>query len=609
MAVNKNILGEDLNNVRKENVAGVKAEAGFDKVFGGKPEAENPGIGVLGLSDASSLFISKRSNNEIMEAFQKGIEKAKSNFKIDIKIFKLDAEDFELGFSSFLYGYKSEAGNVYYFAALLEKTGREPLQVKTIVDSLNIKNSTDVLVTSDAFDDDYYSKASAVLKKAFGVNEDKLVSCEGAVIPSTADEEITGEIVSKYAHDVIISTAFKREGKMKDISVPQIVKYSQNGALTIDIGLNTGLTINMLGRHIRSDFNVSVALIRNSQFRSLNGQGIRKNIATASGYTEFIISEEMNQYTGQIKRVAEPMLVLNEFMGLAPTLNYGLLSIVNATTFTNRATLKKLIIEKDAGPLNFLFNYDGVPNKYGEKISFKDPKANMEIVNDIIRQHIKPAPIFAIEIEEFGADYPVMLPFAALSDSGARLAANEDIIRAAEELTGQKFVNRQVAANEGLYVPIGEYRDNNDNVRDLREIDTTFICAHANEPSLIIDWIYSNTPTSVCIAATGKDPYILKLEVIDKISSMLGIKPVITGRAVRVPLDAAFVSELVEKVQAAGYRPRLDNPVIDHNDFNNLQQIASAYASAAMGTTGFGAQVMTPGGYNFAGNRPFAYRR
>ena len=608
MAIKKNILGEDLNNGRAVNAGDVNGGAVNGNVGNGDMN-NNSVSSVLGLSDVSNMFISRQNNNEVVEAFRKGISKAQEKFKADVKVYKLDQEVFELGYTFFVFALKTDKGSVYHFSALLEKTGRAPLEVKTIMGSMNNKNSTDILVTADAFDSDYYTKVIAVLKQAYKVNEDKLVSCEGVVVPSTAEEEITGEIVGAYAHDVLLSEAYKAEGVMKDITVADINNSMRGGDLIIDLGFNNALTINMLGRHIRSDFNVSVAAVKASKFRSLNANSSKKAISTISGFTEYIISEEMNQYTGVTKRVAEPMIIVNEFMGLAPTLNYALLGLVDATAFTNRATLRRLIIEKDAGPLNLLFNYGGEPNKYGTAISFKDPKANIEVVNDVIRQHIKPSPLFAIEVEEFGAEYSYMLPFAALIDPVARKAANDDIVAAAEQLTNSAFTNRIVSDVSPIYVPIGEFRDNNDEIRDLREIDTVFVAKHANEPGLIIDWIFSNTPAEVCMSATGKDPYVLKLEVIDKLSSMLGFVPKVTGRAVRVVLNAAFVSELVSKTMGGGYSPKLDAPIIGVNDYtNNLQQVAAAYASAAMNTTGLGVQTLGGGASTIIGTRPFAYR-
>jgi hypothetical protein len=546
-------------------------------------------VATLGLSGADSLLIGNYGENEVLEAFAEVCSKALKSAKIKVVPLKIDLMKFDLGFSHMLFGFKGDNGKAYYFSALLEATGRKPLDVRTILDSLNVKNSSDVLVTADAFDKDFFDVATSVVSRAFSVDENNIVFCQGVIIPTGADIEQTGDIVAKYAQDIIVSNYAKDTGMEADVTVAAINEVMGNGMLNLDLAFNSGSTINMLGRHIRTDFNVEVSIIKNNNIRSLNGQGGRRKLSTTAGMIDYIIAEETNHYTGQIKRMAEPMIILNEFIGSAPTINYALASLINATTFTNRNILKTLIVEKDAGPLNFMFNYGGAEGSiYGEKISFKDEGADPTVINDIIRNHIKPEPIFAMDIEEYGSDYPYLRPFSALAVNASRRLANEDILAAACEFTGVELPNMDVAVGT-IHVPLGEFQDSDGNVRDIREIDTVFIAKHINEPSILINWIYSNTPADVCLESTGKDPYILKLEVIDKVAAMLNIKPVITGRAIRIILNGEFISQLVSAAMGSGYAPKVDAPNIGYNDFNNLQNIASAYASAAVSNTGFGA--------------------
>ena len=596
MAVVRNDFSNvsDLNETRNE----VNGNVGSNGSAGVNPGAatSRKKLSVLGLSGADSLLIGNYRDNELLNKFAELSAKALSGTKIDVKIFKLDLDKFNLGFSHVLYAVKGDNGKGYYFSALLEATNRKPLNVHTVVESFNIKNSLDVLVTADAFDDGFFSVAEAVVSRGLGLDAKNIEFCEGVVIPYDANVETTADTIAKFAQDVIVSTYVKETNIEGDITIQAINELvGNNGMLELDLGFNTGSTINMLGRSIRSDFNVEVSVVKNNTIRSFNGQGGRKKLTTTSGYVEYLISEEVNPYTNSIKKVAEPMIILNEFVGSAPTINYALLSIINANTFTNRSTLKSLIIEKDAGPLNYLFNFGGEGNKYGEKISFKDSKSDPEIVTDIIREHIRPTPIFALEIEDYGDNYPYMVPFSALIDPASNFEANNAILKAASELLGQDIDAKDVMAGECSYIPLGEFIDNEGNKRDIREIDTTFIAKHINEPSIIIDWIYSNATPSICQGATGKHPYVLKLEVIDKVASMLNIEPVITGRAARIVLNADFVNELVGRAMNSGYNPRFDSPFISYNDYNNLQSIASAYANAAVNSNGFGVQTIRQG--------------
>jgi len=550
------------------------------------------------LISLDSILISDKADGEVLEdagkAFLKGIESK----KIDVKIATINKDAYDLGYSFVLMYYKGSNGKVYYFMSLLEATGRAPVTVKQIIAEMNIKNSIAILVTSDAFNDYLYEQIEKTLRKEF--NDAPLVSLEGVVIPTDANIETTCEIIAKYGHDLIALKELVETGKARDITAADIRKVTSNSNLTLDVIMNTGLTINKLGRTVRTDFNVETNVVRNGNVRDFHGTNSRKMLATTAGYLEYIISEDVIPYTQQIKRTAKPMIILNEFLGKAPTMGYTLLSLINAATFTNRQQLSALIIEKDAGPLNYLFNYKGDGAGFGDKLSFKDPKAKPEIINDIIRTHISSSPIFAVEVELYGASYSYMTPFVGLSIPSATQRATNDILSAAERLVGSKFETNAVAANEGFLVPIGNYVDADGNTRDIREIDTTFIAKYTNEPALIFEWIFSNLPSHICESHTGKQPYILKLEVIDKIATILNLQVTITGKAVRVPLHGRFVEELVQKAMAAGYAPSTEGNPIGYNDFNNLQFVAQAYNGASVSNTGFAAQQM--GSAGFMGN-------
>ena len=362
----------------------------------------------------------------------------------------------------------------------------------------------------------------------------------------------------------------------------------RNSSVNLDIKFNTGLTLNPVGRVVRSDFNVESSIVSNVNVRSLHEIGGRKRLAMASGYLEYFVSEMKNEYTGQTTNIATPMIILSEFVSRANTLNYVLTSIINATAFTNRSTLGALIIEKDAGPLNVLFNYGGEPGKFGEKLSFKDPKAKRELINDIINKHIVSTPIFAVEVEIYGANYSHMSPFAALANSESLVPATKDIIDGASLLVGAPIESKNVLAEQPAILPMGEYIDANGDTRDLREIDLAFICKHSNDIKLIYEWIYSTATPPACIEATGKDPYTLRLEIYNKLANMLGITPVITGKVARIPLNGAFVDEITRKAMAARYYPVPVNSDIGYNEINNLQALSGIYANATMGATGLG---------------------
>ena len=552
---------------------------------------------VIGLAMGDDYLMGKNKDSEILELFSEVGAKVLASSQFDIKVFKIDLDKFGLGFSHSMYAFKGDNGSVYYFSALLEATGRAPLNVSDIVRSLDNKMSSDVLLSSDAFDSDYYDEIEKVLTKTFHVDVEDIVFCQGVVIPAGDSPEVTAEVIARYAQDAIVTKYLIDSNTEPDINVDAINDYNTNGSLNLELAINSGASINMVGRVVKSDFNLEVTMVKNGQTRSLNNQSGRKRLTTTSGYVDFIISEVPDQRRGGLIRMAQPMFVLNEFIGIAPSLNYALLSIINASTFSNINVLRSMIIEKDAGPLNYLFNYGNDGSKYGDVISFKDDAATPEQIEDIMRAHFIENPIIALDIEEFGTDYTYMLGFAALSSPRDRAAANDYILGCASELVGAKLDAKSVTDMPCTYIPLGEYTDSNGDVKDLRDIDTVFIAKYANDPNILIEWILSNATPDACISATGKDPYTLKLELLDKISAMTNLNIVIKGRAVRVVLSGDFVNELTFRAMSAGYSPRTDSPNVSYNNFNNLQAIASTYSSSSISAQGFGVQNMRQGGY------------
>ena len=577
-------IGAELNNTGMDDLLNDNESKSSQTT-----QTKSKDLQVIGLSGMDSMLLEDGDQESLGKYATKAAEVLKDG-TLPIKVMKLDKEKFGLGYSFVLYSFKADNGVVYYFSVLLESTGRAPLTCKQIVDELTIKNSNASLVTSDAFDNIFDDVAEALLKKAYP-GASGLRSLDGAVIPNKSDVESASEVVSKYAHNRMVIVSEIGSGKATDLSIAALRSISRNSSINLDISFNTGLTINMVGRTIRSDFNIESNITSNVNIRSMHDVSGRKKISTVAGYLEYLVSDKVNDYTGQITKVATPMLILNEFIGKASSLNFVLTSIINSTVFSNRATLRNLIIEKDAGALNVLFNYGGDASKPGDKLSFKDPKAKPEIISDIIRQHIVPTPIIAVEVELYGADYSHMTPFAALANAETYQAATEDILNGASLLVGAKMESSSVLGDETSIVPIGEYLDADGNIRDLREIDLNFICTYTNDPSLIYEWIYSTLTPSMCISMTGKDPYMLRLSVINKLAAMLGFTPTITGKAVRVPLNGMFVDELTRKAMAAKYTPIPSSNEIGYNDFNNLQVVANAYANSSLTNTGFGMQT------------------
>ena len=573
-------VGTTSNGVKSET----KVKDNQEEVVVEKQSKTND-VEVLGLTTMDMMTYETNSFTEYLNEYIKLAKEILKDSKIKIDLFKLDRDKFGLPFSYVIYAGKASNNSVYYFVAVLEKTGRPPVDLNNIIEDIGNKNSSTTLVTADSFSDDRYKIFESILEANYG--KIPLVALESIVVPSRSAIETAADTVTRLAHDIILSNIRKDVGAAVDVNFAAIRSMLRQGVLNIDLSYTKDITINKVGKPVFTEFSIESSIVNNTVLRDFDTSG-RKRIAMDTGYVDYFFVEETNTYTGNLKKSAEPLIILDEFIGSAPTINFVLISIVNSYIFNNYQNLRGLIIETDAGPLNYYLNFNGDPKKVGERVSFTDPKMTPDVLNAMVDTSFIHSPVFNIEVELSGTDYAYASPFAALSDNNSAHLANSDILKAASALTGTNISNINVAYNEGLTVPIGDFTDKNGNVRDLREINAVFIAANTKDPSLLIDWAYSNLPTSECIFNTRKDPYMLKLEVLNKLATQMGITPRITGKAVRIPLNPAFIEALVYGAKNNGYEPRIVTPNIHTTDYVNLANMSSVYSGAHVPNMGFG---------------------
>ena len=557
-----------------------------------KEETPNNGtnISILGLSGIGSGLLHNFGSNKALNDLSLASVEAAKDFQIEIKIFKLEKEILDGEFGGVLYAYKGENNVVYSFLAIVEATGREPLNVTQIVAEQQIRNSDAGLVTSDVFVKGTYDKINEIVNSKYP--NVPHVSLDGFVLSHSIDMTTTGISIARYIHNVIATKYYLEVGSFKNPTIPGIQDYctaNQTG-VNVELSLTTGTVYNKIGRPVRTDFNLLTSLSSKNNIRGFNTSSKKINLVNQTGVLDFILGRENLQYTGQDRNIAEPIIKFNEFSAAGTSLSYVLLGLINSAIFTNKETLKQLIIANDAGPLNYILNYKGDANALGEKISFRDESAQPQMIQDIINTHFRLNPNFVLEVELYGADYSFMKPFVALLDNKHKAAANDLILNEASALIGYDLPNIKVLANEGSYIPIGEFLDGEQNVRDLSEIDVVFITENTNDAKLVDDWNTSNTSTSICMGCTGKDPYTLKLEVLNKLSSMLNLEIKITGKAASLPLSAEFITLLVDGANRLGYSPAVITPNIGYINNSNLQSVLQSFNNSAVGNMSFGSQ-------------------
>ncbi len=604
-----------LHDERMNNTA--KNKARVEDIFkeetvGGKDM--NNEIDILGLD----LFIQNDSNSEYLEKFANTLnervkkEIVEKDVKFENVVLKIDKENvapYNIAYSVVVLATRTnKSDKVFYHTILLSATGPLPKTVAEIVEEARIRNQFYVLVPADAFDEIMDKAVKAVLTSALNVEVDKLVSTSGVVIPDDVDVETAASKIAGLVQKINISKAAEVAGIVGPVPIRGLVNRFKTYIPKLDITHIAGITKDQTGKVIRSDFMMTLKFTPNNnqnQFPArLNTEYKEFNLVTSTGYMEYLPVEKPLA-PGMIKRSIKPNIIINTTDGLKQTTDMVLMSLINSAVFGNPNQLMQMLlnVNRDVGVLNFITNIEDNKKGFGEKLHLKSGKLTEQQVVEIISKMFEAEPVISLEVELYGPGFDKEAPFAYLhlmNDNPALAQrANDYIVKTAEAMVGKSIATKQVAANEGIIVPVGKFVDNEGNVRDVREIDLAFIVENAKDPQIIHNWILSNVPASV----SGQDPLRLKIEVINQIVP----NAIITGKAIRIPINGVFLTELVNAAMAAGYNPRTQ-AAIDHNFMvnNDLQLISQAYAEGGIrginfGTTGFTRPNVTQPSFGFGG--------
>jgi hypothetical protein len=544
----------------------------------------------LGLDLLGGLFMSVEDGSEYTNKYAEAArekvarEATVAGMKIENKIIKLDNSQFvDLPYSYVVFATKADTTDkVYYHVVCLEATGRKPVTVNQIVADLQNRNSSLIYTPADTFDPVLKQRVDQVLQAAFGIDPVNFVTTEGHIVPHDQDPAEIAKVSAVIAYNANIAKLAMDKGLIGPINIQKLVQAEAQSFFQLDITYSGGVTIGALGRPVRSDFELDTQLVTTTKQNGIMPREARKRINTAVGYVEYIPEERQIGFGQAPQKDIIPMIILDQFHGIRPTLELSILSILNAVTFSNPQNLFALLmrVPRDLGALNVIANLDGDKSGFGKNLKFKSGKLSDEQIIQILQRMVRPNPVIAVEVEYYGADFAVNAPFAALAVPGIRERATEEIVQTAEALTGHKFQNRTVMHSEAIIVPVGEWLDKSGTKRDVREIDLAYVIEHTNDINIIMKWVASNLPASV----TGMDPYIAKLEVIAAIIP----NATITGKAARIVLNPAFVAELATAAVNAGYNPRTDIGAVQYTQFNNLQAVASVFGGATLNNVQFG---------------------
>lgn len=270
-------------------------------------------------------------------------------------------------------------------------------------------------------------------------------------------------------------------------------------SIRIKVDFNAGLVADAVGRPERSDINIRTLVQRNVQGGRVHqslGQVENKFLSSVSAFLTFAHNPQqtpvMPQYYGQpvLHQSWLPSIVItsldNQFD--RASLSTQLLALASSavmtrTNFLMEALRPNYAITQPGEDPRDIGNLTTIENYPGEQLGFTDTKSKDFNLGDFIQRHLQPSLKFYLDVEEAGDLTYIQRPFIEAAgagvDSKVQQQANAMILEAAQILTAGHFAEewKQHNGEQFFYsevgrIELGDWVDQQGNVRDLREIDT-----------------------------------------------------------------------------------------------------------------------------------------
>lgn len=571
-----------------------------DLMGGGVNQAPNGNndMDVIGFSGKELITLSTNKGSEyvleLAEIIKNTYHRLPEATKPKVSV--VDKNGRPLEYSSVVVHYKS--GNVvYYYIVTLEATGELPKTAESIANivEVSIKSTNQIpyiFVTADAIDATLHDEVIAALKLEYTDTKTVFNSVDGLVVPSSHDNnETVSTNIAAISFNAVYSNAMLSEGKIQDMNIRKARAKSPNTILRFDSNLFKQVVQNEVDNPIRADWQIELcAVTTQTNIQSPNIRDGKHTINKVCGFTDSIPEEIVVQTAPNMPPVTQTRLHPHHIITSAslnsPTPSSMLLSLATALVMTNDTMWPGALLPEDAkkplhntGALNIITNLEGNQNGIGEVLDFSKNKLSVDEAYQLIKNMYTLGSVISFDVEVAGPQsfYTSMLAVAAEPTmSDAKIAASEDIINAAHWLTDGLFpadfdVN-QIFAHEGIVVPLGKWSDKTGE-RDIRDIDVSFVATNTNDTTLIAQWALSNLPE----AASGKDPYLTKVEIISKLVP----SAIISGKAIRVTFTDTFIKTFINAVTAAGL-DAIFKPAITYAANNNLSIVSNFMGAASI---------------------------
>lgn len=413
-------------------------------------------------------------------------------------------------------------------ALLIEATNSEP---RPYVDDSIRNNPIQVTRTSeDVYNDMFIGHVRRLVISSFNNNELNLI--DPIVVPRDFDveNENTVRALAETVTTGLETRALVRHAQFADWNLSEYLGNARDMRLpvTVESISSSEPLFSVLGAHIHADAVISVSIEQTKQDRrdELNNPDGNEPICEAYGFTELvpvdprILEDGMPRSGRRGGRDFVPEFgwvprfnIVNLEQSVTRTPAGLLLPIASAdelgkerrwaAPMTPRRGVNSRdgsIFFNDPGALNIQANLQNIDEQYAPPIDTSDAAFGDRELGILLDRTVTQRMAIGIHCTDTGPQAYYTSPFAALArgSSEARRRARADLVTAANALTNGYFDeffhdNDDIVDGEGERFHMGFWRDNNQQLRDIRQIAhylpmANMLHAMRSSMDLLDDW-------------------------------------------------------------------------------------------------------------------------
>tara|TARA_B100000700_G_scaffold120447_1_gene135287 strand:- start:4772 stop:6640 length:1869 start_codon:yes stop_codon:yes gene_type:complete len=570
---------------RGRNVEGPKSLAGLNSLF------SNP----MTRSTAGEV------TGELTQTLRKILSSERNSVLEKVTIEPVDGDSHSLALSVIVLQFPFNE-HVACYTYIVEGSGDGLAdRVPTIAgQQVNIKT-----VPGDVYDDNMWEQVNMYLRSKYG-SERSFIDVGANVIPRTVTADHEKEIRSLlyFGITACYTTLLKINGDASNsISVADI---NTGDVLAAQLRYNPGDTQTAAGQTVRSDLSIALRGIMQTGEAVSAKQTIP--LTTVDGYMDltYVPRQQQQMAYGQPvdHRQYVPRLVMtNVSSGLSVnTLELELLGLSTTVLAAQHHAWVKCFKPvygaskndiHDIGALGFEVDFAN-NGEYG-RISTKSDSFSDQSLFELVQRSMYNEVLFSWDIPETGDLSWLQETFLAAAAGNSK--AINTLFNAADTLTGGAFTRNYDGApplmSEITRVHLGTYLDENNTLRDLRDLDYLAMLNIYGDKDLGLVEAFGNTYDQ-----TDRPQELRLAERAKIIEATLGDTVTITGYARRVTFNPKFIEALAMACAEAGLKIRPEG--IYGNDMGAIRGNTSA-VGMGIGQNAGGA-VFQQGGANWGGS-------